>query len=181
MAALMQRDPEQFEKFTRDYRPLLLGLARKLSGRSLVEPEDLVQETLTRALQEFDKLAAAGDAACRGWLCTTLTNRFFDLYRQRRTEQAQLPGLRLVQPKAVSPDEDFQEQWASFSTEQFRTAVGRLKPRYREAYELHARGLRYREIAVKLGVPAGTVGFWISEARRELKVLLTEEKQGERV
>jgi hypothetical protein len=25
------------------------------------------------------------------------------------------------------------------------------------------------------------VGFWISEARRELKVLLTEEKQGERV
>ena len=40
MAALMQRDPQQFEKFTRDYRPLLLGLARKLSGRSAVEPED---------------------------------------------------------------------------------------------------------------------------------------------
>lgn len=181
MAALMQREPHQFEQFTRDYRPLLLGLARKLSGRGPVEPEDLVQETLTRALQEFNRLAAVGDAARRGWLCTTLTNRFFDLCRQRRTEQAQLPGLLLVQPEAVSPDEDFQELWASFSTERFRAAVGRLKPRHREAYELHARGLRYREIAVKLGVPTGTVGAWISEARRELKVLLTERRQGEHV
>lgn len=180
MVALMPKESHQFEKLSRDYRPLLLSLARKLSSRGSVEPEDLVQETLARALQEFDKLASASDAARRGWLCTTLTNRFFDLYRQRRAEQEQLPGLRLVQSEAVSPEEGLEEKWGEFSSEQFRAAVGRLKPKHREAYELHAQGLRYREIAQKLGVPTGTVGAWISEARRELRGLLTEADQGRR-
>jgi len=34
-------------------------------------------------------------------------------------------------------------------------------------------GLKYRAIAQKLGVPEGTVGSWLFQARKELNELLT--------
>jgi len=60
--------------------------------------------------------------------------------------------------------------------ERVREAVASLKPSYRAALELYyVRGLRYREIAIELGIPLGTVKTYISRAKRKLR----EELEGD--
>lgn len=167
------------DEFVREHRPMLLRLARKLCAGKWVDPEDLVQETFERAFEDYARLSRAGDAHCRGWLCTTLFHRFLDLCRRRTREMNAVPELRAMQPEeAGSPEDRYERLWKSFSEDRFRAAVGQLKPRLRQVYELHVSGLRYREIAQQLGVPVGSVGFWLSQAREALREVLEGDKEG---
>ncbi|XXF81560.1 RNA polymerase sigma factor [Myxococcaceae bacterium GXIMD 01537] len=164
----------RFETFARRHQLLLRGLARKLCGQGGPDPEDLVQETFERALRHFDLLAPQAEGAQRAWLCTALHNRFLDLCRRRRTEALEQPELRLLRSQQeLAPEEQAREKWERITEHDFRAAIGQLKPNLREAYELHAAGLKYRAIAQKLGVPEGTVGSWLFQARKDLNELLT--------
>jgi RNA polymerase sigma-70 factor (ECF subfamily) len=164
----------QFETFVRRHQLLLRGLARKLCGQGGLDPEDLVQETFERALRHYDVLSSQGEGNQRAWLCTALHNRFLDLCRRRRTEVMEQPELRLIRSQQEnSPEEQTREKWERVSAEDFRAAISRLKPNLREAYEMHVEGKKYRAIAQQLGVPEGTVGSWLFQARKELNELLT--------
>jgi RNA polymerase sigma-70 factor (ECF subfamily) len=162
------------DAFVQRFRPHLVVLARRACASSGMDPEDLVQETLERALENFDWLAAQTEAGCRAWLATTLSNRFIDGCRRRRTEVLGIPGLRVVQFHSDFPDDVVEEQWASVSEADLREAVKALDPKPRRVFELHSAGKRYREISEELQIPMGTVGSVLSEARRRLKALLTE-------
>ncbi|MFP2907521.1 RNA polymerase sigma factor [Pyxidicoccus sp. 3LFB2] len=165
-----------FEEFARRVRPMLLALARRLCGQGGVDPEDLVQEALTRALSHHASLIAQPEPVYRAWLCRALTNHFLDLCRKRRSEllEQERGELRLVRGDEVeAPDARTDEAWERISDKDFQAAIARLSnARVREAYELHASGLRYRAIAQRMGVPEGTVGSWLFQARKELKALL---------
>ncbi|MBJ6762026.1 RNA polymerase sigma factor [Myxococcaceae bacterium JPH2] len=162
-----------FEQFARELRPVLLSLAKRLCGQGGIDPEDLVQETLERALRHFGTLKVLPEPVCRAWLCRALNNRFLDLCRRRRTEVMEEPKLRLLRTDTVSPDDVSGEVWEHISENDFRAAISRLpNPRVREAYELHVAGKRYRAIAQQMGVPEGTVGSWLFQARKELRDLL---------
>jgi RNA polymerase sigma-70 factor (ECF subfamily) len=100
-----------------------------------------------------------------------MTNRFLDYCRRQRTEVRGMPHLALVQDLAVSPDET-QENWELVSNDSFQSAIERLKPHLRDAYRLHAEGKRYQAIAEHFNVPVGTVGSWLTLARRDLRELL---------
>ncbi|WP_420821753.1 RNA polymerase sigma factor [Pyxidicoccus trucidator] len=164
-----------FEEFARRVRPMLLALARRMCGHGGVDPEDLVQEALTRALSYHGALVAQPEPVYRAWLCRALTNHFLDLCRKRRSEllEHERGDLRLVRGEVEAPDARTGEAWEHISDKDFLAAIARLSnPRVREAYELHATGLRYRAIAQRMGVPEGTVGSWLFQARKELKALL---------
>jgi RNA polymerase sigma-70 factor (ECF subfamily) len=162
-----------FEQFARGMRPVLLSLAKRLCGQGGTDPEDLVQETLERALRHYDMLAGQPEPVGRAWLCRALHNRFLDLCRRRRTEVMEEPKLRLLGAATEGPDEAAAEAWERISEEDFRAAIARLpNPRVREAYELHVAGHRYRAIAQRMAVPEGTVGSWLFQARKELRALL---------
>ncbi|MCP3140857.1 RNA polymerase sigma factor [Pyxidicoccus xibeiensis] len=163
-----------FEEFAQRVRPMLLALAKRLCGHGGIDPEDLVQEALARALVHHAALAHQPEPVLRAWLCRALTNHFLDLCRKRRTEVLeQERDLRLVRGEVEAPDAMSGEAWEHISEKDFRAAIAQLpNPRVREAYELHATGLRYRAIAQRMGVPEGTVGSWLFQARKELKVLL---------
>lgn len=180
-ANLAMASARPWEALAREHGPLLLQMARRLCGSGRwADPEDLVQETFERALQDSDRLSRTESGPLRGWLCTTLSHRFLDLCRRRKTETTAVPELRATLPdSASSPEDRHLHLWTSFTPERFRAAVQALRPRHREAYELHASGLRYREIAERLGAPVGSVGFWISEARKELRQLLEGDARGE--
>ena len=165
-----------FEDFAQRVRPMLLALAKRMCGQGGLDPEDLVQEALARALVHHGALSVQPEPVYRAWLCRALSNHFLDLCRKRRTEVLELErgDLRLVREEATpSPDAREGEVWEQISEKDFRTAIAQLpNPRVREAYELHVTGLRYRAIAQRMGVPEGTVGSWLYQARKELKALL---------
>lgn len=179
VSATLELEVRPREELVREYRPFLLGLARKLCGGKGVDPEDLVQETFERAFREYERLSRTPEAPLRGWLCATLVHRFLDLCRKRKREMTALPELQAIQPESTrSPEDRYERLWKSFSEERFRAAVQKLKPKHREVYELHATGLRYREIAQRLGVPLGSVGFWLSQAREALREMLEADTGG---
>ena len=163
-----------FEDFARRERAVLLGIARKLCLGGSFDPEDLVQESLERAFRQRARLEGQPDSARRAFTRTAMTNYFLDLCRKRQTERAAAdPGPAVEAVPA--PDRAEPELWAAVSDEQFLAAVKKLKPeKLQEAYRLHARGMRYREIARQLGAPEGTVGAWLTGARDQLRQLLSE-------
>ena len=159
------------ETFVAGHQRWLREQARKLCGSSL-EMEDLVQETLLRFVETFGRAETSPDEkACSAWLFTTLANTFCDMCRRRRTrergdtdpavEEVTLP----VRPE-VRPAYD------DVTDEQLAAAVRALSPRLRAAYELHAQGKRYQEIAAALGIPMGTVAKRLHDARLRLRARL---------
>ena len=175
-AYILDVNHDGFDEFAQRVRPMLLALARRLCGQGGLDPEDLVQEALARALIHHGSLAAQPEPVYRAWLCRALTNHFLDQCRKRRTEVLEQGrgDLRLVREDEVeAPAARVAEAWERISDTDFRAALARLSiPRVREAYELHVMGLRYRAIAQRMGVPEGTVGSWLFQARKELKALL---------
>jgi RNA polymerase sigma-70 factor (ECF subfamily) len=160
---------QDFEALIQPHRQLLLNLARKLCRQAEAEPEDLVQDTLERALRHVDQLRAASPGACRAWLCTTLQHRFLDHCRRQRTESRESPVLELVRAPVVVREPREWRLWELLSEEDLRGAISRLRPSLRTAVELHTAGLRYKAIAERLGISPGTVSFWMHQARHELE------------
>lgn len=162
-----------FEECAHRFRPMLLALAKRLCGRGGMDPEDLVQEALARALAHHATLAVQPEPVYRAWLCRALTNHFLDLCRKRRTEVVEGEDSHRKHEDVEAPQAGERELWERISDEDFRGAISRLpNPRVREAYGLHVSGLRYRAIAQRMGVPEGTVGSWLFQARKELKAML---------
>ncbi len=154
------------------YQSLLLGMARRLCRQGGIDPEDLVQDTLERALRQHAMLAQRGERSRRAWLCTTLYRRFLDLCRRQRTETRDGPELTVVQAPVVFHEPRAWRPWEHVTDAQLHAALGHLKPPLRAVFELHALGLRYKAIAQELGTPLGTVSCWLFQARRDLRELL---------
>jgi RNA polymerase sigma-70 factor (ECF subfamily) len=163
---------QEFLSLIGPHRPLLLGLARKLCRNGGTDPEDLVQDTLERALVHFERLRECADGARRAWLCTTLQRRFLDLLRRQRTESFEGPHLELVRAPVLMREPRAWRPWEHVTEEQLQHAISCLRPPLRTAFELHTEGLRYKDIAARLATTSGTVGFWLHQARRELKARL---------
>jgi len=78
-----------------------------------------------------------------------------------------------VSEKVVMPQEPPSDStYDSITSEQIGEALANLSPKLRETYELHLAGKKYHEIAELLGIPSGTVGKRIHDAREKLHELL---------
>lgn len=163
-------DRERFEAFVRTSRRAMLRIAQNLCRASGVDPEDLVEEALERALRQLEHGAGA-DPLALPFVATVMANRFIDLFRRRRAADVSehaAPEVVLDEEVAVEPEP--LERWRSVAEAQLREAMEALRPeRIREVYRLHASGLRYRQIAARLGIPEGTVGSDLFDARRQLR------------
>lgn len=124
------------------------------------DARDLVQETLERAWRHRARLPTA--LPPRAWLMRVLTNLYLDRIKRRRI--ALDPAIRveeLVDEPAPAP---------RFTAQDARDALAGLPRGLRDVLEAHdLGGLRYREIADRLAIPAGTVGSRLVRARDELR------------
>jgi RNA polymerase sigma-70 factor (ECF subfamily) len=158
--------------FATQHRAWLLAKARNMC-RNATDAEDLVQETLLRFIQTFEKLEALPpERTCAAWLVTTVTNLF---YMQCRKQRVQAQGARdpLLSEEAVVELEPAAPQSGdTLSQEQFAEALQKLSPKIRVTFELHAAGKKYQEIAQSLGVPVGTVAKRLYDARAKLREFL---------
>ncbi|NPC48727.1 RNA polymerase sigma factor [Corallococcus exiguus] len=154
------------------YRDWLLSQARNLC-RNETDAEDLVQETLLRFVKTFSQSGSLPDRkACGAWLNTTLSNLFIDQCRKQQVRKKHLTDpTRKEQTEATSkhsalPDLD------DVTPEQLARAVETLSPPMQETYNLHAKGMKYRDIAEALGIPVGTVSKRLHDIRAKLGALL---------
>jgi RNA polymerase sigma-70 factor (ECF subfamily) len=143
--------------------PELRRLARILLRGDREAADDLVQDTLERALARWRLLRAEGNL--RGWLYTILYNRFLtDRHRSRRrgphdelTEDVELPGIDGGQNAALE-HRDLLRVFSALPGEQRLVLL-----------LIGIDDFSYDEAARVLGVPIGTVMSRLSRARERLR------------
>jgi len=161
-----------------DFEQLALPLFASLYNHALwltrnqAEAEDIVQETLTKSLRAFDTFQPGTNF--KAWIFRILRNTFL-------TTRSGIATSRTVFLED-HPD-TFDTATASPTPEDtlirldnqaaLHTALEQLQPQLREALLLcDVEEIKYKDIAVILEVPIGTVMSRISRARRTLRQLL---------
>jgi RNA polymerase sigma-70 factor (ECF subfamily) len=143
--------------------PGLRRFARYLA-RDADHADDLVQETLIRALGALPQLDPGGNL--RAWLFTILQNVLRGEWRRRRRS----PVRHDVAVENVPEPAQKGGQFESAALAELAVAIRRLPPRFREVLMLcGVEGFDYEEAAKILGVPVGTIRSRLSRARAMLK------------
>jgi RNA polymerase sigma-70 factor, ECF subfamily len=147
--------------------PGLRAFAMSLCGK-IDRADDLVQETLLRALTNIDSFEPGTNMSA--WLFTILRNLFRSEYRKRRREVEDADGRFSASLKSQP------EQPSHMEFEEFRAALAQLPPDQREALILvGASGFSYEEAAQICGSAVGTIKSRVNRARIRLAELLAIE------
>jgi len=148
-----------------EHLPRLRRYARALTG-DVTRADDLVQDTLERALAKLDLWQAGTDL--RAWLFTMMHNLFLNQIRSRRPPDSALDEALEI---PVSGG-----QMEALGARDIHAALARLPEQQREVMLLV--GLEqfgYEEAAQVLGVPVGTVMSRLSRARERMRQMLAGE------
>lgn len=144
--------------------PSLRAFAISLCGQ-VDRADDLVQDTLLRALSHIDRFERGTNL--NAWLFTILRNLFHSEYRKRRREVEDPDGSYAGRLKTQP------EQGSRLDFEDFRTALSKLPPDQREALLLvGASGFSYEEAANICECAVGTIKSRVNRARSRLASLL---------
>jgi len=147
--------------------PSLRAFAISLSGQ-VDRADDLVQDTLLRALANIDRFERGTNL--NAWLFTILRNLFHSEYRKRRREVEDPDGSYAAR-LTVHP-----EQGSRLDFEDFRAALAHLPADQREALLLiGASGFSYEEAAQICECAVGTIKSRVNRARTRLADLLSIE------
>ena len=161
---------EAFDELVRRHQAAMLTLARVLT-RGRGDADDLAQDVFVRAWRSLRGFR--GESSFRTWLHRVAINVF-------RTRQAREGRLRrLFMPREADaapfdpPAPDQPVDTALARRQAIEHALGTLPDELRVPVTLRdVQGLDYKEIAVLLNVPIGTVESRIFRARQRLRPLL---------
>lgn len=160
--------PSSLQSEILDLIPSLRGFAYSLT-RNQSDTDDLVQETLTKALTHIDRFKPGTNL--RAWLFTIQRNSFYTAHHKRRRE----PSMP-VEDMPVTIAKAGQE-W-SLKLKTVHEALQHLPLEQREALILvGGAGFSYIEAAEVCGCAIGTIKSRVSRARAQLLVLLESENE----
>ena len=149
--------------------PILRALARALTGGNHALADDLVQDTVVRALQAQDQYRPGTNM--EAWLFTILRNRFRSL-RSRRHVSAEVATDDLASLAVVPPAQEWRLEVMAF-----RSAFRRLPQAQREMLVLvGVRGMSYEGAAEFCGCGVGTAKSRVHRARMALRALLVDDE-----
>jgi RNA polymerase sigma-70 factor (ECF subfamily) len=145
------------EALERLFARSLPALRRWASGRlprwtrDLMDTDDLVQETVVRAVKRIDVFEPRHEGALQAYLRQAIVNRIRDEVRRR----TRAPGTVELDPDA--PDlaaSPLEEAIGSEALERYEAALARLRPEEREAIVARVEmDASYEEVAQSLGKP----------------------------
>jgi len=145
--------------------PALRAFAVSLSG-SMDKADDLVQETILRAIANIDSFEPGTNLPA--WLFTILRNLFRSDYRKRRREVEDIDG-RYTDSLKSYPTQDTRMEF-----HELRAALAKLPEDQREAVILvGASGFSYQEAADVCGCAVGTIKSRVNRARARLADLMS--------
>jgi RNA polymerase sigma-70 factor (ECF subfamily) len=150
-------NPERFRLLVEPEIPVLLRVARSLTGNS-TDAEDLVQETLIKAFGAMNNFDGANP---RAWLLTILRNTAHNVWRKKKPDYVGDWNL-LPENKpafnAESPRSAEEEVLSGVLDPMLAAAVNSLAEEFRATLILvDVEGFTYAECAEILGVPIGTI------------------------
>jgi len=155
-----------FRKDLGSHRKRLYRMAVAWCGDPMVA-DDLVQETLTRAVQKIDSLRDYNRLDC--WLYSILNNCWREHLRRRK------PTLALDEEQYVCDDCPESAHTSTQIVDRVRYAISQLPVGQRKVITLvDLEGCAYAEVAGILGVPIGTVMSRLSRARKQLQSTLAD-------
>ncbi|GAC1542473.1 MAG: sigma-70 family RNA polymerase sigma factor [Acidimicrobiales bacterium] len=174
MEAARSGDPDAWEQLYRHIYPKLRSYV--VSRVGVPDAEDLVSETMTRAVAAIDGFRLA-EAGFDGWLFG-IARRVTADHNRRAFRHRAMPVASLDR-SSVQPEPD-----ASFARDeehaQLRAAMSRLRTEDQELLELRAAGrFSMEEIATILGKRPGAVRTAYSRALGRLRDNLSAELAGE--
>lgn len=158
-------------EFIRLHQPRLRAAAMRFS-KSVSDADDLVQDTMERALLHFADVSPLSPEAQRAWLVRTLSYRFIDLCRRRGKEVLGLPEADAMDAAAQPVANSESPRWERVTAEDLRQAVEKLPQFLAEPFRLRSAGQSYKAISEALGASQGTVASWLFQARQHLRKLL---------
>lgn len=165
-------DGEAFGELVLKYQHRIVNFARALVAET-ADAEDVAQEAFLRAYRALGQFR--GQSTFKTWLYQIAANT-------ARTHAGRRRARREQQPDAAA---DSGQDWASVESagsvessvidrDRIDRALATLPIELRETIVLRdVEGLEYREIAVALDIPIGTVESRIFRARQRLRELLT--------
>lgn len=139
--------------------------ARKLTNNNYEDAQDLVQETMLKALTFRDKFVHQTNF--KAWLFTIMKNIFINNYRRNVKARTiidttdNLYYLNNSQESPIAPDSEYSEK-------EIRKSIDKLEDDHRIPFEMHTQGFKYKEIAEELDISIGTVKSRIFFGRRKL-------------
>jgi RNA polymerase sigma-70 factor (ECF subfamily) len=164
------RSVEDQEVLVRAIVRCMARLRRQALGlcRDATEAEDLLQETMVKALQNLDQFRSGTEPG--PWLSRILRNTFLNTRRKARTSVRLLDEYRYFKVlRDGRPDRDPDY----YLLDRILVALGDIPPDFRRCIELcDLSDLSYREAAGRLGIPIGTVMSRLHRGRRLLGRLL---------
>lgn len=163
-------DPAAFGALVDRYQHVVVRAALAVVGRR-TDAEDVAQEAFLRAYRGIGGFR--GDASVKTWLLAIAWREALSHRRSLVTRVRRLVS-RDDEEEPFDPPASAPLQDATLADRQMRQAVSRvvrtLPPKYREALLLAATGDHtFEEMSEALGVPAGTLKWRVSEARKQLK------------
>ncbi|MDF3064908.1 MAG: ECF-family polymerase sigma factor [Polyangiaceae bacterium] len=156
LAALARDACRRFSQSFEPLRPDLYRYCRHLT-RSPWDAEDLVQETLARALVTLGTMIKPEIETPRAWLFRVATNLYIDRSRRTREELGERPETQVMTTDARA------------TREAAGTLIAKLSPQERAAVVLKdAFDLEHGDIAAVLGTSVGAVKAALHRGRSKL-------------
>jgi RNA polymerase sigma-70 factor (ECF subfamily) len=164
---LTEDDRRRFEELFLPHLDAAYNLARWIV-RHDQDARDVVQNAYVRAFKGFQRFSG-GDKS-RAWFLTIVRNAAYDWIKKQAPEGKLIPYDEEKHGDIISI-KNFNAEFASEERrQQLKHALERLPLELREViilYELEC--LTYKELAVALEIPIGTVMSRLSRARRRLQ------------
>lgn len=156
-----------FEREVLRHRRELIGAGTRLTG-SRAEAEDLVQDAVMRAWTFWHRFEPGTNG--RAWMHRILLNTFINGYRRKRRERDILAAVHAEELRAQGWDRHAERAPGEGLGDEVQAALDALPEEFRRVVvlvDLEERS--YRDAAVALGCPIGTVMSRLHRARRAMK------------
>lgn len=134
------------------------------------EANDLVQDTLLRAMTHYNKFREGTNI--KGWLYTIMKNIFINNYRRLSRTSSLVVQADNISSANLVHSSTKNEGESQFIIDDIKHALDKLPQEYCVPFTMYFEGHKYHEIADCLIIPIGTVKTRIHIARKILKKAL---------
>jgi len=162
---------------TIEFNEALIGMESNLRSfamsftRNREDAKDLTQETMMKAITYRSYYTPQTNF--KAWVFTIMRNIFINQYRRNVKSGTVFDNSKdlYLLTNSIGAEETPLER---ISVKDINSKIDTLTEEYKEPFEMHFKGFKYKEIADKLGIPIGTVKSRIFIARKKLMDLLPD-------